>query len=79
MAVHTGAAEMRAGDYFGPTLNRVARIMDAAWGGQLLVSAATARAGRGLSRLGSDLVDLGEHHLADLSRPERILQLHGRP
>ncbi len=76
MAVHTGTAEMRGGDYFGPTLNRAARIMAGAWGGQVLVSAATAELAGDLLPPGSELVDLGEHHLADLSRPERILQLH---
>ncbi len=30
MALHTGTAEERAGDYFGPSLNRVARLFGAA-------------------------------------------------
>ena len=42
MGLHTGEAELRDGDYFGPTLNRVARIMDAGHGGQILLSASTA-------------------------------------
>ena len=41
MGVHTGAAELRDGDYFGPPLNRVARMMNAGHGGQTLVSVAT--------------------------------------
>src|SRR4051794_7583340 len=45
MAIHTGVAELRDGDYFGSTLNRVARLMDAAHGGQML-----------LSRISADLV-----------------------
>ena len=40
MAVHTGEAAERAGDYYGPTLNRAARLMSAAHGGQVLLSAA---------------------------------------
>ena len=38
MALHTGAAEEREGDYFGPPLNRVARLLSAAHGGQVLLS-----------------------------------------
>jgi class 3 adenylate cyclase len=36
MALHTGAAHERDGDYFGPPLNRVARLLSAAYGGQVL-------------------------------------------
>jgi class 3 adenylate cyclase len=42
MGVHTGVAHERGGDYFGPTLNRAARLMSAAHRGQLVVSAAVA-------------------------------------
>jgi class 3 adenylate cyclase len=41
MALHTGASEERDGDYFGPPLNRVARLMSAAHGGQVLLSLPT--------------------------------------
>ena len=41
MALHTGAAELRDGDYFGPPLNRVARILALGHGGQILLSHAT--------------------------------------
>ena len=61
---------MRDGDYFGPALNRAARVMDAGHGGQVLVSSATA----GLVR-GHDLVDLGEHQLKGLATTERIFQV----
>jgi predicted ATPase/class 3 adenylate cyclase len=75
MAIHSGEAEERDDDYFGPTLNRAARLMAAAWGGQMLVSAATAELGGYDLPPGSTLVDLGVHRLADLSRPEHIFQL----
>jgi len=76
MAIHSGEVEARDDDYFGPTLNRAARLMAAAWGGQTLVSAAAAElAGDGLPP-GATLVDLGLHRLADLTREERIFQLN---
>src|SRR5215212_8685770 len=40
MALNTGEAEERGGDYFGPPLNRVARLLSAAHGGQVLLTAA---------------------------------------
>jgi class 3 adenylate cyclase len=42
VGVHTGQAEPRDGDYFGADVNRCARLMSAASGGQILVSSATA-------------------------------------
>ena len=70
MALHTGAAEERDGDYFGPPLNRVARLLAAGHGGQVLLSltAAGADTGRAAARCAS-LRDLGEHRLKDLGRP----------
>jgi class 3 adenylate cyclase len=42
MVLHTGAADERDGDYFGPTLNRTARLLAAAHGGQILISLTAA-------------------------------------
>ncbi len=70
MGVHAGTAQARAGDYFGPELSRTARIMDAAHGGQVLISAAAAAQVGDLPTL-----DLGEHALRDLPAPERLHQL----
>jgi predicted ATPase/class 3 adenylate cyclase len=75
MALHTGAAEERDGDYFGPPLNRVARLLSAAHGGQVLLSAATHEMVRDRLPAGAILTDLGERHLKDLFRPERVFQL----
>jgi predicted ATPase/class 3 adenylate cyclase len=75
MAVHTGHAELRDDDYFGPTLSRVSRIMSAAHGGQILVSAATRQ-----MLLDGDFhfQDLGQHRLRDLLQPEHLYQV-GEP
>src|SRR5437867_147856 len=74
MAIHTGPAEARDGDYFGQTLNRVARILAAGHGGQILVSKAVKDLLKDHLPLTADLVDLGEHRLKDLVRPEHIFQ-----
>ena len=75
MALHTGVAEERDGDYYGPPLNRAARLLSAGHGGQVLLSQATRELVRdGLSE-GAALIDLGEHRLKDLARPERVFQV----
>ena len=73
-ALHTGTAQERAGDYFGPTVNRVARLMIGA-GGQTLLSLATETLVREALPPGAGLRDMGHHHLKDLQRPEQIFQL----
>jgi predicted ATPase/class 3 adenylate cyclase len=75
MGLHTGEAELRAGDYYGPALNRAARLMSAAHGGQIVVSRATEELVRDHLPFDLDLVDLGDHRLRDLNRPERVFQV----
>jgi predicted ATPase/class 3 adenylate cyclase len=75
MALHTGAAEERDGDYFGPPLNRVARLLSAGYGGQILLSLPTYEMVRDQLPLDVGLWDLGERRLKDLFRPERVFQL----
>jgi predicted ATPase/class 3 adenylate cyclase len=75
MALHTGAAEERDGDYFGPPVNRVARLLSAAHGGQVLLSLATQELVRDQLPTGTSARDLGEPRLKDLFRPERVFQL----
>ena len=75
MALHAGEAATREGDYYGPTLNRAARIMSAGHGGQVLLSAAAAALVMDELPNGSTLRDLGEHRLKDLGRAERVFQL----
>jgi predicted ATPase/class 3 adenylate cyclase len=75
MGLHSGEAAAREGDYYGPAVNRAARIMSAAHGGQVLLSAAAAALVMDQLPDGSALRDLGEHHLKDLGRAERVFQL----
>ncbi len=75
MALHTGAAEHRDGDYFGQSLNRVSRILSSAHGGQVLLSLPTEELVRDALPTGIQLRALGEHRLRDLARPEHLFQL----
>jgi predicted ATPase/class 3 adenylate cyclase len=75
MGIHTGPAEVRAGDYYGTAVNRAARLMSAAHGGQVIVSLATEELVRDDLDDGTSLLDLGELRLRDLSRAERVYQL----
>lgn len=75
MALHTGAAEDRDGDYFGQTLNRVARILSTAHGGQVLLSLPTQELVRDHLPQGVQLRHMGEHRLKDLARAEHLYQL----
>ena len=75
MALHTGVVEERGGDYFGPPVNRVARLLSAGHGGQTLLSLATQELVRDVLPVDAKLDDLGERHLKDLFRSERVFQL----
>lgn len=75
MALHSGTADLRGGDYYGGTVNRAARLLSAGHGDQILLSQSTRELIR--EELPGDitLVDLGYHRLKDLLRPEHIYQL----
>ena len=75
--LHTGEAERRGADYFGPTLNLAARLRGEADGGQIFVSAATTALVAQHLPAGCELVDLGPHRLRGLRAPERINALKG--
>src|SRR6266536_1169618 len=77
MAMHTGEAELRDGDYYGPVVNRCARLRAAAHGGQVLVSRATYDLVGESWPDGFWPIDLGEHRLRDVALPERIFQIAG--
>ncbi len=75
MGVHAGETDDRDGDYFGPVMNRTARIMAAGHGGQVLLSAIAARMAEDQLPPGARLRDLGAHRLKDLTLPEHLYQL----
>ena len=76
IGVHTGEVQLRdESNYFGPTINRAARLRDLAHGGQTVLSGTTGDLVA--DRLPADawLIDLGSHRLRDVARPERVMQL----
>ena len=75
IALCTGTAEERGGDYFGPTLNRAARLLSAGHGGQVLLSLSTQELVGDQLPIGVELRDLGVRRLKDLFGPEHIFQL----
>ena len=75
MALHSGAVELRDGDYFGGPLNRVARLLAAAHGGQTLASEATQNLCRDHLPPLATVKALGAHGLKDLERPEPVFQV----
>ncbi|HVB50992.1 MAG TPA: adenylate/guanylate cyclase domain-containing protein [Acidimicrobiales bacterium] len=75
VALHTGVCQERDGDYFGPTVNRAARLLAIGHGGQSVVSGATAELLSDLLGEWGTLEDLGQHRLKDLGRPEHVWQL----
>jgi class 3 adenylate cyclase len=74
MGLHAGVCEERDGDYFGPAVNRAARLLTVARGGQVLVSGVAAELLSDELPDGVGLRELGTRQLKDLSRPERIYE-----
>ena len=75
MGVHQGETQTRDGDHYGRDMNRAARVMAAAHGGQVLLSQTAAADADGLLPDGVTLRDLGVHRLKDLTQPEHLFQL----
>ncbi|HTY27238.1 MAG TPA: adenylate/guanylate cyclase domain-containing protein, partial [Mycobacterium sp.] len=70
MGLATGEADLREGDYFGPVLNRAARVMAAGHGGQILLTDSTA-----VHLDGVDLAGLGPRRLRDVPSPVEVFQV----
>ena len=75
MALHTGKADLRMGDYYGSAVNRCARLRSIAHGGQTVLSMATRELVHNSLPADVLLQDEGEHRLKDLTRPEHVFQL----
>jgi TolB-like protein/class 3 adenylate cyclase/Flp pilus assembly protein TadD len=75
MGLHTGAAELREGDYYGPAVNRAARLAALGHGGQTLLSEVTHNLCRDLVPPDVTFRPLGEHTLKGLVRREAVFEL----
>ncbi len=73
--LHLGFVERRDNDYYGKAVNRAARIMGAAHGGQVLLSHAVSDLVRDRLPAAVSVRDLGVVRLRDLTGPERVYQL----
>jgi predicted ATPase/class 3 adenylate cyclase len=73
--IHTGVIEQRDGDFFGGAVNRAARIMSVAHGGQALVSEVVADLVRGRLPRDVSLQDVGTVRLRDMAHPESVSQI----
>ena len=73
MAVHFGSAEKRGKDFFGPALNRTARLLDLAHGGQILVTASAAEVIQAERDVGATFVKVGANPLDD---PAQVVDVH---
>jgi predicted ATPase len=73
MGIHTGETQERDGDYFGPAVNRAARVMSVAHGGQIVASRAAVEV------VGESVPvrSLGQHRLRDLGAPLELFQVGG--
>jgi predicted ATPase/class 3 adenylate cyclase len=75
IALHTGEADLRDGDYYGATVNRGSRLRDVAHGGQILLSQAVYELANAGLPPDTCLLELGSHRLRDLQQAEHIWQL----
>ncbi|MGB8360033.1 MAG: AAA family ATPase [Acidimicrobiia bacterium] len=75
-SLHTGAADLVLGDYYGPAVNRAARLRAIAHGGQTVCSGSTFELVQDHLPAGVTFSDMGAHRLKDLTRPERVFQLN---
>ncbi len=73
VALHAGSVEARADDYFGPVVNRLARLMASAWGGQIILTPEVTNVSPLPDK--ASLEDLGVHQLKDLTEPQQVFGL----
>jgi WD40 repeat protein/class 3 adenylate cyclase/tRNA A-37 threonylcarbamoyl transferase component Bud32/energy-coupling factor transporter ATP-binding protein EcfA2 len=75
--IHTGEAERRDADYYGPSVNLAAHVRAQADGGEILLSSVTSELVAAHLPESCSLVDLGQHRLKGTGTPERIFALAG--
>jgi len=75
IGLHTGKAEQRTHNYYGPDVNRCARIRGLGHGGQILLSSVTTDLVRSLLPPGATVRSLGVHSLKGIAQPEEVYQL----
>jgi adenylate cyclase len=75
MALHSGEAEARQGDYFGPPLNYVSRLLAVGHGGQTLLSEQTGDLCAQQLPAGTAVKLIGAYGLKDLPGRQKIFQL----
>lgn len=79
MALHSGVASERNGDYFGPALNRAARLLALSSGGQVLLTEAIHGLVKDEPPAEVRFRSHGTHRLRDLSAAERVFEaVHAR-
>jgi class 3 adenylate cyclase len=76
VALHSGEAEERSGDYYGRTVNRTARLRSLATSGQVLISQTTRDLVSGRLDRGLTIESLGVQQLKDISEPEVVYAVH---
>lgn len=76
ISLHTGTAELQLGDYYGSAVNRAARLRAIAHGGQTVMSRSTWELVRDTLPTDVTVVDMGDHRLKDLTRPEHVYQIN---
>ncbi len=73
IGMHAGFADKKGDDYFGPIINRTARTMSVAWGGQIVLTPQVSQVT--ILPPQATIVDLGLHILRDLSEPQPLYGL----
>jgi predicted ATPase/DNA-binding SARP family transcriptional activator/class 3 adenylate cyclase len=75
VGVHTGDAEPRDGDWYGPAVNRAARLRGLAARGQTLLSGVTAGLVADQMPAGAGVLYWGRRILRGIERPEEVWEL----
>ena len=75
IGIHCGEPECRGGDYFGPVVNRAARVSDTGQGGMTVLSLAARESVAARLPAPLELEDCGPRRLKDLTEPQNLYAL----